>query len=649
VSIPKDVPRFPALDHGLSINQNSTQNYNCKSLTLENGARLAGSLFDIINVFGNLTLKPNSVLSNPQSLRINSGGALLMDSASIKPSYVSGQGSTSAGVFFNDGSSISLTNSDITFGQFLSIGQNVNWTINGLNPFFSLFYNDQYTSKINNNSNTVYFDDFTICKGTETSYKGTSSVDFEVSSLIIEPDARFTLESGNGMLIYSRLVLDDEKYEPAGSFINNDIVVIEDEEVFARQYLEDGRWHFVSSPVIGGQSGIFTGIYMKSWDEASYAWDYIVETNVPLNPGTGFEVWSTLGTPTVSYEGTGFVDTDVAIPLTATDNNNDSNIGVGEGWNLVGNPFTSAMDWGTGNDPVAGYNLLGLDNTIYLWNGSQYSSFNPAGDGVGVNGGTRYVPAMQSFFIKANYFSPQITLPATARIHSPQPNYKGGSPLYPQLRLAVKGSGYSDETLIRVIEESTTGFDGLYDGYKLDGIKEAPQLFSFFGDDRFSINTIPAISRDLIVPLGLTSAIQGAFVLEISELENFGESVVFYFEEIKTGLFYEIKEGFSLSLQLGPTDEGHRFNLHFKDADVEGSDDDLPTLKVYSGSGNIFIYSMETGNYEVGVFDVVGQLVFKDKLTGAGLKTIRMDGGTGNYIVKVHNDARVFTTKVFVR
>ena len=62
------------------------------------------------------------------------------------------------------------------------------------------------------------------------------------------------------MLINSRLTLQDERDEPAGSFINNDAVVIEDEEVFAEQYLKDGRWHFTSSPIPDAQSGIFTGI-----------------------------------------------------------------------------------------------------------------------------------------------------------------------------------------------------------------------------------------------------------------------------------------------------------------------------------------------------------------------------------------------------
>jgi hypothetical protein len=129
-----------------------------------------------------------------------------------------------------------------------------------------------------------------------------------------------------------------------------------------------------------------------------------------LITGIGYEVWSTIGNPTVNFTGGILNKGDISPAVSATDADNDLSIGDGEGWNFVGNPYLSAIDVGTENDPVAGYTWTNFDNTIYFWNGLQYASFNMSGNGSGVNGGTRIIPSSQGFFVKANDFSPVLTI-----------------------------------------------------------------------------------------------------------------------------------------------------------------------------------------------------------------------------------------------
>ena len=47
------------------------------------------------------------------------------------------------------------------------------------------------------------------------------------------------------------------------------------------------------------------------------------------------------------------------------------------------------------------------------------------------------------------------------------------------VRLEVSGNGYTDETVIRFLDDATSGFDGQWDAHKLFGsVAEAPAIYS---------------------------------------------------------------------------------------------------------------------------------------------------------------------------
>ena len=61
--------------------------------------------------------------------------------------------------------------------------------------------------------------------------------------------------------------------------------------------------------------------------------------------------------------------------MSSTGNVND------QGWNLVGNPYCSAIDW-----TQVDYASANLNNAIYFYNGTSYSSWV---GGTGQNGGDK--------------------------------------------------------------------------------------------------------------------------------------------------------------------------------------------------------------------------------------------------------------------
>ena len=210
------------------------------------------------------------------------------------------------------------------------------------------------------------------------------------------------------------------------------------------QYLSEDQWHYVSSPVANEVSGVYTDIYLIEWSEPDSLWSFIVPVNVPLNVTEGYGAWASsgiTGSTVVSYEGT--LNTGDYNP-TLTFNNNP---GEGQGWNLIGNPYPSAVEWN------ANWVTNNVDATCYVWDGTQYLTWNRL-TGIGTKG-NGVIPVSQGFFVKANNAGPTMTIPGSERLHSLQSFYKSGDPA-PLYNLTVEGNGYMDKAIFSFDAASTT-------------------------------------------------------------------------------------------------------------------------------------------------------------------------------------------------
>ena len=67
--------------------------------------------------------------------------------------------------------------------------------------------------------------------------------------------------------------------------------------------------------------------------------------------------------------------------------------GSSYGYNFVGNPFTSAIDW----DNTTGWIKTNIDTAIYTYNNGNWATYS---NGTGTNGGSRYIAMNQGFFVQ---------------------------------------------------------------------------------------------------------------------------------------------------------------------------------------------------------------------------------------------------------
>jgi hypothetical protein len=131
------------------------------------------------------------------------------------------------------------------------------------------------------------------------------------------------------------------------------------------------------------------------------------------------------------------------------------------GWNLVGNPFISTIDWDAANpESDFAWQRSNVDNAIYTYrrNGTLSSYVS----GVGANGGTRFIAPFQAFLVKANGVDPAINVKSHAKVTTQGTFLK--DVVIPQLRLELITANDVYETVFTVREEGSASVD-VYDAW----------------------------------------------------------------------------------------------------------------------------------------------------------------------------------------
>jgi len=139
-------------------------------------------------------------------------------------------------------------------------------------------------------------------------------------------------------------------------------------KAIVEQHLNQDRWQMVSSPISSAKADVYEGVYMLDWNEKDSTWTYITSLTTPLNTTEGYFTWSSSsksGPTDVAYKG--LLNTGNQIVSGLSYNNV---LGKGHGWNLVGNPFASPIEW------TSSWAKIGIDATIYVYDGTNYLTWN---------------------------------------------------------------------------------------------------------------------------------------------------------------------------------------------------------------------------------------------------------------------------------
>jgi PKD domain len=304
-----------------------------------------------------------------------------------------------------------------------------------------------------------------------------------------------------------------------------------------------------------------------------------------------------------------------------------------DGWNMLPNPYPCALDW----DAPTGWTRTNIDGVVYVYNSiiKQYTTYV---GGIGTNGGSRYIPSSQAFWVRTIAASPVVTVTEPAK-GIPQGNFLRTQSVNPYLlSLTLHKGTNTDQTIVRFDPAATTQFDVGYDAMKLASQDPSMPYFASAMDtvNVFSINTLASLQSDITVPLHVKAGTTGTHSITRDSISDFPKSVCIILEDLANGNITPLTAGASYTFFLADTSmQANRFLLHFSPAIESGQ---VAPLCVNSSDGKAFAHGIGNGPWNYTWKDANGNTIAThnavtgtDTLFGipAGIYTVDVDGNGG--------------------
>ncbi|BDS09469.1 T9SS type A sorting domain-containing protein [Aureispira anguillae] len=323
----------------------------------------------------------------------------------------------------------------------------------------------------------------------------------------------------------------------------------------------------------------------------------------------------------ITLDMTGSINTgSITIPLTHTTNSTiDTGSCPPEGWNLVGNPYPSPLDF----DLLMQAAPAEVEKALYIWDPTSKSYLSYV-DGIGSpsNFGA-IVPSMQGFWIKANSTT-TLSFDNSMRITDPSTTtntfYKSLTPNAPIFRLEMGRQGQKTEIVTRFKVGATTGFDSNFDAFFIPS--EYPGFVDFAvatGEGPLGINSLPPLqTMPVIIPLHHKVDQGGSYTIELTEFTNFGPNDQVILEDATLGINHVLNNA-AYTFTASPTDNPRRFNLRVIPAVISHTDrmDDQNDLKIHKCNDGLCLSFPEeiVTTADLRIYDRLGQLVYQTTLS----------------------------------
>ncbi|MBN2777032.1 MAG: T9SS type A sorting domain-containing protein [Bacteroidales bacterium] len=392
------------------------------------------------------------------------------------------------------------------------------------------------------------------------------------------------------------------------------------------RYMFQDEWEYFAIPITASNTSLFSSInflnYVESiqdsWLGSNYGfvggtsgWQ---DVSGALSSNQGYLYYSTGSSEQITYTGNlNFQSSPTVLTVGYTEHTGTPTYGSVysdfDGWNILGNSYTSAIDW----------LLVTKTNTkmdVTYYNGSNYVSYHDNGNGTGLsNGGSQYIPAQQSFFVKTdNTSGGTISIPNSAKVHDETAFWKKNQKDVEQniLRINLDFGLATDQVLIRCYDGATLGYDTNDDGIKtFSPDEEFPQIYSLA--DGYSsglwLNSIPLESTNMEIPLCLRAADNAELTLNFSNDFVFDSIQYIYIEDLYEDTVFQSISGGSYSFTHTTGMVEDRFVIHFVVNEAPVVVSNLDNQSVFSDS---LFFLDASGVFED--YDIFDEITYSSKL-----------------------------------
>jgi len=446
-------------------------------------------------------------------------------------------------------------------------------------------------------------------------------------------------------------------------------------DIEIERYMTGNTWHLVSSPVPGEALSSFlgnnTGIPTKTVSEVDYrgmmeylessdSWsDFFLDTEQEgtLSSGKGFAARTTAD-GTITFAGSLSNGTQ-AVTLSKTES-------TGYGWNLIGNPFPSALNANATADATD--NLLTVNSSVldesyvalYIW-GEQadysgerndYKIINHSGDnalGGESSVGQDYIQSGQGFIVKAAGDNVTFNFTEAMKTHQPTVAFKSAQTEWSTLVLEATMDEKITSAGIKFRDDMTAGLDVGYDaGILKTGFDIYTKLLEDNGVD-FGLQCLPETGlEEYEIPVGIDAATSGKISFSLKS-KNLREGITPILNDKKTGMSFPFNSEEDVYTATISESQGYgRFTLTFSSTtDVDDLLSGEPHFKAWYSNGSIYISGEIDGTGEATVYDINGRKVAIHQLSNSVRNQIDAPTGASSlYLVRISDSKRSEVLKV---
>jgi len=437
----------------------------------------------------------------------------------------------------------------------------------------------------------------------------------------------------------------------------------------AEQYLGSARNWYVSSPVVTTNSPANSIARYYEYVEAG--------DNADLAVTGSTAYWKGLNTGTAMTRAKGYIaqaTTSTTVQFTGTPNDGDiiTNFNLtrddakGKGFNLVGNPYPSYLDWSLvaeANTNLTSTAWFKTKKTSAVGGGYTFASVNvedPVNIEIVSNNAnttiTKYIPPTQAFWVRVKSGTSSTTMNFTnaMREHrlstsdlmkAPRVNERS------RLRLQLENGFETDETLIYFDSKATNDFNE-YDSPKMmNNSSLTPDLYSKAGSERLVINGLGEMYDNMELPLGFSLNAAATLKLRATEMSNFSNGTLIYLLDKLDNKELELQPNieYSFSTTEATTNNESRFSLIFRAPKVTTGIDNAVKLNAQlfvNEANQITIISSEKVNYSI--YNGMGQLV-ENGIVNTKHETQNSKFDAGVYFVAITINGESEIRKVIIR
>ena len=327
--------------------------------------------------------------------------------------------------------------------------------------------------------------------------------------------------------------------------------------------------------------------------------------------------------------------------------------GLGNGFNLVGNPYST---WLFANLPANANNLLTTNTailseaTIWLWDTLNETFIPKNQDDVAF----RIAPT-QGFFVKAIIGGGHFSFAENMQTLTTDTYYRTPNTRF-EINLFVATNTDQRNTTVRYINNRTTSFDNGSDSSLFEGDGDALSIYTELVENnmgkKLAIQSLPNSNfENMVIPVGVISA-EGLEITFTAEALNLPTGLKVFLEDRNNNIFTCLDEAnatYKVTVDAANTDG--RFYLHTKTSSLLSLDTDLlNSVNIYNTStSNLKITGLQKGETTMSLFNLLGKQIMTTSFDGANVNNISLPRlAAGIYVVKLQTKTGELNKKIIL-